>query len=190
MSYMGMDDFGEDFGEGFGACGGQDHLAGPLIGGGATQVGILATKLLFKTSPTAVKWSALIGTVLGAGVSGLMMLSPKWRGKGMSGLVTALLVGLPRQAEDLLRAAGTLAGLGAVVAEREIAGEEDVSGYFGAGSVDETYGPVADEVQLLDSGSGSTGVLGTVTAERETAGAGPQDIEMLGAGGFGANFLG
>lgn len=169
------DDFGDDFGD-FGAGLGRDSIAGPLVGGGVTNVGILATKLMWKNNPKISKWAGLIGTLLGGGVSAAMMLSPRTRSTGLSGLLTAALVGVPRQIEDMLAtpSAPLKDYLGVITPEQEMAG-------YGLGQDD-----LGQDIQLLDSGAGSS-VLGTIVPEREMSGAG--DVELLGNAGFGSNFL-
>lgn len=151
---------------------GRAEVAGPLIGGGVAQVGAIATKMLFSTSPKVVKWAPLIGSVLGAGVSALLAMRPGTRDTGISGIVTAALVGVPRQIEDALAPSSLKGYLGVITPEMEMAG------YGGLG---------AQDVELLDSGSGTTGMLGTIVPEQEMNG--PGDVELLGAGGFGASFL-
>lgn len=176
MDYM--DDYMEG---GLGAALSDPSIAGPLIGGGAAQVGALATRLLLKNKPNITKWAPTIGLAIGGGISAALIFSPRHRQTGIAGLLTAALVALPRQIEDLmLPAGGTMQDyLGLTTAEAEM------SGYGG-----NSFG--APDVQLLDSGSGSTGVLGTIVPEREMAGsdgfgAGSEDIQML--AGFGSNFL-
>lgn len=177
-----MYDFG-DFGDGETRA---PHIAGPLVGGGATQAAILAVKMLFKTSPKALKYSALIGTLVGAAASGALMFWPKTRKMGLSGLVTAALLGIPRQIEDLLLPTGTMAdSLGMISPERSLMGDEDLAGL----GTEYLEGPVANEVQLLDAGSGSTGVLGVVSPERSLGDdGGGTGVEVLGSG-FGSSFL-
>lgn len=179
---FGEGDFGDDFG--FGGEG-RDHIAGPLIGGGVAQVGTLATRLLFKDNATLQKWAPAIGTLLGAGASGAMMLSPKFKNTGISGIITAALVGIPRQIEDLLMGSAMKDYLGVITAEQEMAGAgylgDEYAGY-GFGDEYAGLGAQQQDIQLLDSN------LGVITAEQEMNG--PGDIEMLGGGsGFGANFL-
>lgn len=165
-----------ELGYGFGAFDGREHIAGPLVGGGAAQVGVLGAKLLGKTRPAVAKYAGLIGAVVGAGVGGLLMTSKKMRSTGISAIVTAAIIGVPRQIEDLLRASGHLAGDG------------DMAGYLGvitpeqqmAGYVE---GMGESPVQML----GANG-MGVTVAEEQMAG--PGDIQMLGAGaGFGSNFM-
>jgi hypothetical protein len=166
-------DFGEydmgDFGD-FGVAG-REHIAGPLIGGGIAQGATLATKLAF---PAKAKWAGTIGFLAGGIVSGILASRPRFRQVGISGLVTAALVGIPRQIEDLMTAPGATQGYLGVITPEQIAG-------MGAG-----------DVELLDSGSGA-GTIGVITPEEGVSGFGAQsEIEMMGAGGaggFGSNFF-
>jgi len=168
-------DFGEydmgDFGD-FGVAG-REHIAGPLIGGGIAQVATLATKLAF---PAKAKWAGAIGFLAGGIVSGILASRPRFRQVGISGLVTAALVGIPRQIEDLMTAPATTQGYLGVITPEQIAG-------MGAG-----------DIELLDSGAGA-GTIGVITPEQagDMSGFGAQgDIEMMGAGGasgFGSNFF-
>lgn len=154
-----------------------EGVAGPLIGGGVAQVGLLATKLLGKNSPTMIKYAPLIGTLLGGAASAALYFTGR-RAIGISGMVTAAIVGLPRQLEEMLVAQGVMKDyLGVITAEQEMAG------YFGANEA---------PVEMLGGGG-----FGVITAEQEMAGAGDVEmlgadngIEMLGSGaGFGSNFL-
>lgn len=169
---------------GFGA--GREHIAGPLIGGGATQVGILAAKMIFKAKPNVSKWSGLIGLALGAGISGALAARPASRATGISGLVTAALIGIPRQIEDMMMPAATAGYLGVVTPEQGMMG---YGGGFGVTTPEQGMYGAESEVQLLDSGSGG-GVFGVTVPEADMEGmqgAGP--VELLGGGGFGTNFL-
>lgn len=175
--YMGdhMDDY-MDMGAGLS----DPSIAGPLIGGGAAQAASLATRLIWP-GKKITKWASAIGLGIGGGISAALIFSPRYRQTGIAGLITAALVSVPRQIEDLMAASGTMKDyLGLITPEREMAG-------FG-----EDYSMMGQpDVQLLDSGSGSTGVLGTIVPEREMAGAsfgaGEGDgVELL---GFGSNFL-
>jgi hypothetical protein len=187
-----MDDYMDGYG--FGAGISDPSIAGPLIGGGAAQAAALATRLLFKDSkPGLAKWASAIGLGIGGGISAAMMFSPRFRQTGIAGLLTAALVSIPRQVEDLLAGSATMKDyLGLITPERQMAGAfgDDYAMMGGFGEPD---------VQLLDSGSGSTGVLGTIVPEREMAGAnfgggfggfgaegGGDGVELL---GFGSNFL-
>lgn len=153
----------------FGA--GMEHISGPLIGGGAAQVGMLATKLLFRAKPNIAKWGGLIGAAVGGGISGALIASPRHRAAGWAGLVTALLIGIPRQVEDMLGPSAGMAGYFGVTVPEEIHG----------------YGFGESPIQIMDAGAGSTGVLGVTVPEEQMSG--PGDIEMLGGSGFGSNFL-
>lgn len=153
------------------------QLAGPLVGGGVTQVGSLATKLIWKDKPAVVKWAPSIGLGLGAVVSGVLAARPQTRDIGIAGIITSLLMALPSQIENwMAEDAGATegwGGLGVVTPEME-----QMMG-LGAG---------ASPVQLLDSGSGSTGLGVTVPEQGGMMGATPP-VELLGIGGaFGANF--
>lgn len=146
-----------------------ETLAGPLIGGGTTQVGSLATRLIWKDNPDVTKWSPAIGLGLGAIVGGILAFRPQTRSMGIAALVTAALVALPRQLENLMEEdAGTTEGFGIITPEHEMMG-------LGAG--------VDSAVELL----GDNG-MGIVTPEQ---GMGQSDspVELLGNGGFGTNFL-
>lgn len=156
----------------------REAVAGPLIGGGATQAAIMATRLLFKGKPNVTKWAGLIGAGVGAAVSGALMFSPRHRATGTAGLIVAALIGIPRQIEDMLEGAGMLKDsyLGVVTAEQAAMagyGYDDGSAMMGVPGV-----------QLLDSG------LGVTVAEQANMGAISDDVQMLGSSGFGANFLG
>jgi hypothetical protein len=164
------------FGEGFGG----PHIAGPLIGGGATQIGIMLAHLHAKKNPAALRHAGLHGAVLGGLVSGLLALSSKHRATGISALVTVGIMTAPRILEGFM-------GLGhrqeqLKEAELGIITPEQYQALSGAGE--------EPAVQLLDSGSGSTGVLGTTVAEEYhgLSGAGDSPVELLG-NGFGTNFL-
>ena len=160
----------DDFGglEGVG-----EDLAGPLIGGGGAQAGMLAARVLLKGKP-ASKYAGLFGLLVGGGISAGLMFSPRHRRTGFQGLVTAALVAIPRQIEDMVMGGTTQGYLGVITPEQEMAG------YFGANT-----GVPSSDVQLLDSGSGSTGMFGTTVAEQDMSGA--PDVELVGA--FGTTFL-
>jgi len=190
----GMSGFGDDFGQGD-----KSSIAGPLIGGGVAQIGTLATKLLFRGKKIE-KFGALIGLGLGGGLSAALAVSPRFRATGISGLITAGLVTLPRLLEDMIGPkTGLKDGFGVHTAERELAGvtTEEMAG------AEEMLGA---DIQLLDSGGGG-GVQGVITTEQEMGGANEaqlfgaqQDLTLLGAqqnapvdllggAGFGSNFL-
>ena len=145
-----------------------DSVAGPLLGGGAAQVGILATRYFLKTNAKALKYAGLIGTAVGMGVGALLYYQGR-KQLGQAAMVTAALIGLPRQLESFLPA-GTLGDdllgddnyLGVITPEYEMQG--------------------AGDVQILEGASN----LGLITAEQEMNGA--EGVELLDAG-FGSNFL-
>ena len=160
---------------GFGGAG--EDILGPVIGGAAAQAGVIATKALAKDKPFA-KWAGGVGTLLGAAVSGAFMFSRKHRRMGLQGLITAVLIGVPRQIEDLMVGGGTGTNgyLGLITPEANMQG-------FGALS------PVpSQDVQML---SGQPGSFGTIVPEREMngagMGAGVPEVEVMGA--FGSNFM-
>jgi hypothetical protein len=163
--YMGADDMYGGFGQGW-----SPTITGPLVGGGAAQAGTLAAKWFGRTRPGIAKWAPTIGTVLGAAASGVLWFTGR-RDAAISGMLTAALIGIPRQMEDLLGVGAMKDYLGVITAEQEM------SGYLG----DDGMG---QNIELLDAGTG--GALGVITAEQEMNGAG--DVDLLG-GGFGANFL-
>ena len=156
--------FGRHRFRGFGSSLSDPSIAGPLIGGGATQVGIMLAHLHAKKNPKALRHAGLHGAVLGGLVSGALAMSSKHRATGISALVTVGILTVPRIIEGFM-------GLG----HRH---EEQLQG-FGE-----------PEVQLLDSGSGSTGVLGTHVAEELHGMGNAEGVEIMGGGtGFGSNFL-
>lgn len=135
----------------------------PLIGGGVAQLGIILVK---KFVPTYAKYAGAIGALLGSGAAYAMKgkLGPEGVG---AAIATALVIGIPRQLNDLM--GGTLMGddFGAITAEN--IGD---FGMFGADAQGvQMLG--ADGVQLLDSGSGGT-EMGMVTAENMGAADGVQ----------------
>lgn len=146
-----------------------EGLAGPLVGGGVTQVGTLAARLIFgKTRPGIHKWAPTIGFGLGALVSGILIARKSTRGIGVAGLVTSALVAVPRQLEELMMG-HTTHGFGVITPEQ-------MQGAFGENA----------PVELLDSGNGNYSGMGVTTAEQGMGAPGP--VEMLGNSGFGANF--
>lgn len=156
------------------------QLAGPLVGGGVTQVGSLATKLIWKDTPKVSKWAPAIGFGLGGIVSGILAFRPTTRDIGLTGLVTSLLMALPTQIENLMMeeeaSVQGWGGLGVITPEMEQ--------MMGLGQDPGGGSPV----QLLDSGSGSTGLGVTVPEQGGMMGATPP-VELLGIGGaFGSNF--
>ena len=147
-----------------------ETISGPLVGGGAAQVGILATR---KFWPAKAKWAGAIGAVLGVGASYLLMR--KDREKGIAGIAVALLVGLPRQLEDMM------------LPSRLSGGDTDLLGAYTSemGAYTSEMGE-ASPVQVLNSGSGGTGVIGAYVPEESMAGDLGADIEIQDAGAFGA----
>jgi len=148
-------------------------ISGPLVGGGVAQLGILGTR---KFLPAQAKWAGLIGAALGVGAS--LLLKRKDYDKGVAGIAVALLVGIPRQIEDLMLPS-KLSGadtdlLGAYTSEM---------GDFGAYTSEMGE---ASPVQVLNSGSGGTGVIGAVVPEESMAGDLGADIEIQDAGAFGS----
>lgn len=149
------------------------HIAGPLIGGGATQIGIMLAHLHAKKNPKALRHAGLHGAVVGGLVAGALAMSKKHRATGISALVTVGILTMPRILEGLM-------GLGhreeqLKDAELGIITPEQYQALSGAD----------DAVQLLGGGSGT---FGTHVAE-ELHGAPADGVELLGSG-FGSNFLG
>jgi len=166
--------FSDSYGDSFFDGPSMQAAKGPLIGGGLAQLGILGTKILL---PSYVKYAGLIGAILGGGVSAFLMSKPQHKEAGAAGLATALIIGIPRQIEDLM--GGTLKGddLSAYTSEM---GDEALNAY-----TSEMGGPVElmdTPVQIQDSGSGSTGVMGAITSEM---GATPEGLTIQGSD-FGA----
>jgi hypothetical protein len=163
----------EDFFDGAG----METVSGPLIGGGLAQLGILGTR---KFLPAQAKYAGLIGALIGGGVSAFLMSKPEHRQKGLAGLAVALLVGIPRQIEDLilpskLSGADQIDLLGAYNAEMGAYNAEGMGeGEYGEGGID-----------ILNSGSGSTGMLAAVVPENMSGDLGA-DVEIQDAGAFGA----
>lgn len=159
----------------------QPYIAGPLIGGAATQVGVMLAHLHAKKNPQALRHAGLHGAILGGLVAGGLAMSHKHRETGLSALATVAIITIPRILEGFM-------GLG----HRH---EDSMNGYLGTITASDYQG-LSDgpEVQLLDSGSGSTGVLGTHVAEEvhPLSGSDSGPVELLGGaggGGFGSNFL-
>src|SRR5512144_716551 len=84
--------------------GGAEHasIAGPLIGGGAVQVGIFLAHLHARKNPKALRHAGLHGAVLGGLVGGALAVSRRHRETGISALVTAGVMTLPRLLEGLM----------------------------------------------------------------------------------------
>ncbi|HEV3059580.1 MAG TPA: hypothetical protein VGY48_15125 [Vicinamibacterales bacterium] len=158
---------------GFGSGLSDPSVAGPLIGGGATQVGVMLAHLHAKKNPKALRHAGLHGLVLGGLVGGALAMSSKHRATGISALVTVGIITVPRIIEGFM-------GLG----HRH---EEQLQG-FGTIVPQALQGFGEPEVQLLDSGSGG-GVLGTHVAEELHGMGNAEGVEIMGAAGFGSNFL-
>ena len=182
--------FGRHRFRGFGEGIGSPHIAGPLIGGGVTQIGVMLAHLHARKNPKALRFApGIYGAALGGLVSGILAFTDKHRDTGIAGLVTVGIMTAPRLLEGLMGLGHrdeTMKGyqLGVITPEeyRALAGADD-GDMYGAGE--------EPAVQLLDSGSGSTGVMGTHVAEevQPLSGAGAGEyVEMLG-NGFGSNFL-
>lgn len=155
----------------FGGMG--EGVAGPLIGGGSAQVGTLIAKLLLKGTPA--KWAGLIGTGLGLLAGGVLMFTGR-RSMGISAMLTAAIVGVPRQLEDLL-APGAMSGPWGVITPNELAAWGAEAEAAAAGQ------PV---VQLL-SPSGGLGIHVPEVLDGAEDVNGPGPVELL--GGFGSNFM-
>lgn len=161
---------------GFGE-GGHASIAGPLIGGGATQVGIMLAHLHARKNPKALRHAGVHGAVLGLLVSGGLAFTQKYRETGISALATVAIMTLPRLLEGFMglghrEETAAMHGLGIITPQALAgAGEEPV-------------------VQLMDTEM--NGALGVHVAE-ELHGAGgnaSEYVELMGNGaGFGANFL-
>jgi hypothetical protein len=167
-----MDDF-FDYG---GA--GTEIVAGPLIGGGLAQLGILATR---KWMPGQAKWAGTIGAALGTAAGAFLMSKPQHKEKGLAAVAVALLVGVPRQIEDLMMPS-KLSGveqidiLGAYDAELAAYNAELADGYEMEGGT---------PIEVLNSGSGGTGLIGNIVPENMAGDMGA-DVEIEDAGAFGA----
>ncbi len=162
---------------GFGDAGGHAHIAGPLIGGGATQIGIMLAHLHARKNPKALRHAGLHGAVLGGLVGGALALSSKHRATGIAALVTVGIMTAPRILEGFMglghrEETAAMNGLGIITPEQyqALSGADDPA------------------VQLLDAGDSG---FGTHVAEEihPLAGASDSPVELLGGGGFGANFL-
>ena len=162
---------------GFGEGGSEHaHIAGPLIGGGATQIGIMLAHLHARKNPAALRHAGIHGAVLGALVSGALAMSNKHRATGVSALMTVAIMTVPRILEGFMGLGKTdetaaMHGLGIISAEQ----------YHSLSGAEE---PI---VQLLDAGSSG---LGMHVAEEYHGlnGASDSPVELLGSG-FGSNFL-
>jgi hypothetical protein len=147
-----------------------ETISGPLVGGGVAQLGILGTR---KFLPAKAKWAGAIGAALGVGASYLLMR--KDRDKGIAGIAVALLIGIPRQIEDML------------LPSKLSGSDTDLLGAYTSemGAYTSEMGE-ASPIEVLNSGSGGTGVIGAVVPEESMAGDLGADIEIQDAGAFGA----
>jgi len=161
--------FSDTYGDSFFDGAGMQAAKGPLIGGGLTQLG---TILVRKFMPSMAKHAPLIGMMLGGGVSGFLMTKPEHKEAGAAGLATALIIGLPQLLDEYM-STGLLKGdddLGAYASEMGAYASE-----MGANAL-ELMGD--SPVQISDSGSGSTGVMGAITSEM---GATPEGLSIQGS---------
>ena len=103
------------------------------------------------------------------------LLMRKDREKGLAAIATAALVGLPRQLEDML------------LPSRLSGADTDLLGAYASemNAYTSEMGE-ASPVQVLNSGSGSTGLIGAVVPEESMAGDLGADIEIQDSGAFGA----
>jgi len=168
----------EDFFDGAG----METVSGPLIGGGLAQLGILGTR---KFIPAQAKYAGLIGAVLGAAAGAFMMSKPQHRNKGLAAVAVALLVGVPRQIEDLILPS-KLSGVDQI----------DLLGAYNAemGAYNAEMGAydtemAGEQVEVLNSGSGGTGLIGAMVPENMSGDLGA-DVEIQDASAFGATGLG
>lgn len=165
---------------GFGMGASRPEIAGPLIGGGATQLGIMLAHLHARKNPAALRHAGVHGAILGGLVGGALAFSDKHRATGISALVTVAIMAVPRMLEGFMglghrEETAAMHGLGIIVPSQY----ESLSG--------------ADEpvVQLLDAGTGVSGSFGTHVAEEMGPGPEPSaemPVEIMG-NGFGSNFL-
>jgi hypothetical protein len=147
---------------------GSEIVSGPLIGGGLAQLGILGTR---KFMPSKAKWAGAIGAAAGVAVGAFLMSKPQHKEKGLAAVAVALLVGVPRQIEDLMMPS-KLSG----VENLDILSAYDAE----MGALGATPG-----VEVLNSGSGGTGLLGAYVPENMAGDLGA-DVEITDASAFGA----
>lgn len=165
---------------GFGMGAGNPAIAGPLIGGGATQLGIMLAHLHAKKNPAALRHAGVHGALVGAAVGGLLAMSPKHRETGISALVTVAIMSIPRMLEGFM-------GLG----HREETAAMHGLGIIVPSHYESLSGAEEPVVQLLDAGTGVSGSFGTHVAEEMGPGPEPgadMPVEIMG-NGFGSNFL-
>ena len=145
----------------FGEGGGHAHIAGPLIGGGAVQIGIMLAHLHARKNPKALRHAGMHGLVLGALVGGGLALSHKHRTTGVSALATVAIMTLPRILEGFMglghrQETAAMNGLGIITPEQYQALSD--SGEFGDGdpAVQRT-GSVQSNVRAGDAHGGRAG---------------------------------
>lgn len=161
---------------------------GPLLGGGLAKLTSIGIR---KFVPSMVKYSGLAGALVGGGVSAYLMTKPEHKETGAAGLATALLIGLSEQLESMMGLLHGADDLGAYTSEMganalemmdsDEMGDEDMEG----------------PLEIQDSGSGSSGVMGALGAYTSEMGAytsemgaSPDGIQIQGSieGALGAGF--
>lgn len=161
-----MDDFFD-----FGGAGTQ-IVAGPLIGGGLAQGTILAVR---KWLPGKAKWAGGIGAAVGTAVGAYLMTKPQHKDKGLAAVAVALVLGVGRQIEDLMLPS-------------RLSGAEQIDILSAYNAELAAYNAEAmgeSPLEVLNSGSGGTGVLGAYVPENMAGDLGA-DVEIQDAGAFGA----
>lgn len=138
-------------------------MKGPLIGGGLTLLGKAVVR---KFVPSMAEHAGLIGMVIGGGVSAFLMTKPEHKEAGAAGLATALLIGLPALLDKV---AGTSLFSDADLGDDALSAYAQEMGAYtqemGAPASGLELMAPADGIQIQDSGSGSTGLIGAVTQE-------------------------
>jgi len=141
---------------------------GPLLGGGLTQVGTFAVR---KLMPSMAKHAPLIGTILGAGVSGFLMTKPQHKEAGAAGLATALIIGLPNIL-DAYMGTGLLHGADDLSAYTSEMGADEMAAYtseMGANALELMDAPTPVQIEGSE--------MGAITSEM---GETPQGISIQG----------
>lgn len=144
------------------------ETSGVLVGGGAAQLGILATKMI--SGGKHSKYAGLVGA--GVGVLAGYLMGRKDREKGVQAMAGALIVSVPRAIEDMALPALGLKGfdepgLGAYTAE----GMNGLDAYAAEG--------LNAPVEVLSESPGAPGLIAAVGAE-EMAGDLGADVEVSG----------
>jgi hypothetical protein len=163
---------------------------GPLLGGGLAKLTSLAVR---KFVPSMAKHAGLAGAIVGGGVSAFLMTKPEHKETGAAGLATALIVGLSEELEQmtgLLHGADDLSAYTSAMGANALELMDDVSGD------DMSDGEVSGPLEIQDSGSGSSGVMGALGAYTSEMGAvtsemgAPDGIQIQGGieGAFGGSF--